>query len=159
MSGSSARIHLAATDYPHPASPDATATMKANRRRDARPELALRSVLYRRDFRFRVDDRIVLATLRVRADVVFRRERVAVLIDGRFWHGCPDRGRIPVSNQEYWQSKFWSIKSFRSAAGECLECGNTSRPRTRPRSCCCNRPATGRNLARRLGVAEDMAHG
>lgn len=38
-------------------------------------------------------------------DFVFRRERVAVFVDGCFWHGCPRHGRIPDSRREYWLPK------------------------------------------------------
>lgn len=39
-------------------------------------------------------------------DFVFRRERVAVFVDGCFWHKCPDCFRQPTSNEEYWEKKF-----------------------------------------------------
>jgi DNA mismatch endonuclease (patch repair protein) len=38
-------------------------------------------------------------------DFVFRRERVAVFVDGCFWHGCDEHGRKPTSNQGYWNAK------------------------------------------------------
>src|SRR6266704_3667265 len=38
-------------------------------------------------------------------DFVFRRERVAVFVDGCFWHGCPKHGRTPDSNRGYWLPK------------------------------------------------------
>jgi DNA mismatch endonuclease (patch repair protein) len=41
----------------------------------------------------------------VRPDIVFTRSRVAVFVDGCFWHGCPDHGEIPVANREFWASK------------------------------------------------------
>jgi DNA mismatch endonuclease (patch repair protein) len=42
---------------------------------------------------------------RVRPDIVFARSRVAVFVDGCFWHGCPDHGEMPVSNREFWEAK------------------------------------------------------
>lgn len=42
----------------------------------------------------------------MRADIVFVRQRVAVFMDGCFWHNCPDRGSLPVSNASYWEAKF-----------------------------------------------------
>lgn len=79
-------------------------TMTANRSRDTAPELRIRSELHRRGLRFRVDI-APLNTLRRRADVVFTRARVAVFIDGCFWHGCPKHFVAPKTNAEYWQQK------------------------------------------------------
>lgn len=79
--------------------------MQANRRRDTRPELALRSALHRAGFRYRCDFRIDLPAGRVRPDVVFTRKRVAVFVDGCFWHCCPEHGSKPSVNQSYWSPK------------------------------------------------------
>jgi DNA mismatch endonuclease, patch repair protein len=73
-------------------------------RRDTAPELALRSELHRRGLRFRVD-RPPLAGLRSRADIVFGRARVAVYVDGCFWHSCPEHGTSPKANAEWWEQK------------------------------------------------------
>lgn len=78
--------------------------MKGNRGRDTTPEITLRSILHRQGLRFRKHQR-PLATLRCDADIVFARERVAVFIDGCFWHGCPAHGRSPKRNGEYWGAK------------------------------------------------------
>jgi len=78
--------------------------MQGNRKRDTRPELALRSELHRRGLRYRVDAS-PLPGLRCRADVVFTRLQVAVFIDGCFWHGCPEHGTKPNTNASYWQAK------------------------------------------------------
>jgi DNA mismatch endonuclease (patch repair protein) len=43
--------------------------------------------------------------LKVRPDVVFSRWRVAVFVDGCFWHGCPEHQRVPQRNREYWVPK------------------------------------------------------
>ena len=80
--------------------------MRANRRRDTGPEIALRSALHRRGLRFRTDYRIDVPGVRVRADIVFRRERIAVLVDGCYWHSCPEHGRVPAANRAYWVQKF-----------------------------------------------------
>jgi DNA mismatch endonuclease (patch repair protein) len=79
-------------------------SMQANKSRDTRPELAVRRALHSRGFRYRVSVRPV-ATLRRSADIVFRRDRIAVFIDGCFWHGCPTHYREPTLNKQYWQSK------------------------------------------------------
>jgi DNA mismatch endonuclease (patch repair protein) len=74
------------------------------RRRDTRPEVRLRSELHRRGLRFRVDD-APIPGLRSRADIVFRPSRVAVFVDGCFWHSCSDHGTVPVNNSEFWSRK------------------------------------------------------
>jgi DNA mismatch endonuclease (patch repair protein) len=80
--------------------------MRANRRRDTAPERAVRSLLHARGLRYRVDFPIRVAGSRpIRADIAFPRARIAVFIDGCFWHGCPDHGTMPVANAEYWGSK------------------------------------------------------
>jgi DNA mismatch endonuclease, patch repair protein len=77
--------------------------MQGQRRRDTAPELALRSLLHRQGLRFRVDD--PLPGLRRRADLVFARARVAVFVDGCFWHGCPDHASWPRANARWWKQK------------------------------------------------------
>jgi len=78
--------------------------MQATRRRDTAPEMALRRELYRRGLRYRVDVP-VLPGLRRRADLVFSRQRVAVFVDGCFWHGCPQHGTQSRSNPDFWRNK------------------------------------------------------
>lgn len=89
---------------PAPSSPGARATMRANRRRDTGPELALRRELHRRGMRYRVDLAPVTG-LRCRPDVVFTRTRVAVFVDGCFWHSCPLHATSPKANGRWWQDK------------------------------------------------------
>ncbi len=79
--------------------------MRRNRRRDSRAELLVRAELHRRGFRYRVDHRVQTATCVVRPDVVLTRARVAVFIDGCFWHRCPRHGVTPRANAEYWRAK------------------------------------------------------
>lgn len=79
--------------------------MQANRRRDTKPELLLRSALHRAGFRYRCDLRIDLPGGRVRPDIVFTRRKVAVFVDGCFWHCCPEHGSQPAVNQGYWSPK------------------------------------------------------
>lgn len=79
--------------------------MSTQRSKDTGPELALRSALHRKGLRYRVHVR-PLPSLRRQADVVFARHRVAVFIDGCFWHGCPDHGRRRHEvNGWYWPEK------------------------------------------------------
>lgn len=80
-------------------------SMKSNRRVDTIPERRLRSALHAQGLRFRKDYRIDLPTLRVRADVAFPRQRVAVFVDGCFWHRCPEHATDPVRNSDFWAAK------------------------------------------------------
>jgi DNA mismatch endonuclease (patch repair protein) len=80
--------------------------MQANRRRDTRPEVAIRSMLHARGLRFRIDRPIPVRQGRpIRPDLVFSASRVAVFVDGCFWHGCPVHGTSPKTNADYWLSK------------------------------------------------------
>lgn len=79
--------------------------MRGNRSRDTRPELALRRELHRRGLRYRVGVRIDGATIAVRPDVAFSRRRVAVFVDGCFWHCCPEHGTAPRTNADHWTTK------------------------------------------------------
>lgn len=80
--------------------------MEANRRADTKPELALRAALHAHGLRFRKDYPVRLNGGRpTRLDVAFTRARVAVLLDGCFWHSCPVHGQTPKENAEYWRPK------------------------------------------------------
>ncbi|MDU0366877.1 very short patch repair endonuclease [Microbacterium sp. KSW4-17] len=94
-------------------------SMRSNRRRDTGPELAVRRELHRRGLRYRVDLRPV-AHLRTRADIVFTRQRIAVYIDGCFWHGCPVHGTSPTSNASYWLPKLQANKERDAAVNVAL---------------------------------------
>ncbi len=80
------------------------AIMRANRARDTRPELEVRRRLHALGLRFRKHRRPV-PHIRCEADVVFARSRVAVFVDGCFWHGCPEHGHTPRKNAQYWRAK------------------------------------------------------
>jgi DNA mismatch endonuclease (patch repair protein) len=81
--------------------------MAAIRRRDTRPEKRIRSLLHQQGLRFRVDHPIRIGIARpIRADVVFTRCKLAVFIDGCYWHGCPAHGaRDGGANAAYWGPK------------------------------------------------------
>lgn len=96
---------------PHPLSKDSWAssdaarrTMQGNRRRDTAPELAVRRLLHAAGCRYRVDVQ-PLPGLRRRADIVFARHKLAVFIDGCYWHGCSMHGTTPRTNSDYWSAK------------------------------------------------------
>lgn len=93
-----------ASGTPLPSSDEARRRMEATGRRDTAAEMALRSVLHRRGLRFRVDQAPIRGVRR-RADIVFRKARVAVYVDGCFWHCCPVHGTWPKANAEWWREK------------------------------------------------------
>lgn len=78
--------------------------MECQLRRDTKPELALRRAVWRRGLRYRVDI-APLPKMRRRADLVFTRARVAVYVDGCFWHSCPDHATTPKANRDWWLEK------------------------------------------------------
>lgn len=78
--------------------------MMATKRRDTPGELRLRQALHRMGLRYSIDAP-PLPDLRRRADVLFRRDRVAVFVDGCFWHGCPRHKSQPKANAEWWRAK------------------------------------------------------
>lgn len=79
--------------------------MRAIRRRDSAAERALRSELHRRGYRFRVDYPVPVEGRSPRPDLAFTRLRLAVFVDGCFWHGCPEHGGQPKQNAHYWRPK------------------------------------------------------
>src|SRR5436305_11073931 len=91
--------------YPHPTTPSMTAIMKGNRRIDTRPEVALRSELHRRGLRFRKEVALRPGQRLRRVDIVFPAVRLAVFVDGCFWHRCPEHGNQPRANTGYWSVK------------------------------------------------------
>jgi DNA mismatch endonuclease (patch repair protein) len=82
-----------------------TAIMRGNRRVNTRPEVALRSELHRRGLRFRKEVGLRPANRLRRVDVVFPAVRLAVFVDGCFWHACPTHGNTPRVNTDYWSHK------------------------------------------------------
>jgi DNA mismatch endonuclease (patch repair protein) len=93
-------------DYPHPSSQGRSANMKANRRTDTKPEMVLRRALHRLGYRYRKDYRLDLdGGRRVRPDIVFTARKLAVFVDGCFWHACPEHGSKPKNNEWYWTPK------------------------------------------------------
>ena len=78
--------------------------MSSQRSRDTGPEMRLRRALFSRGFRYRVHV-APLPGLRRSADIVFPRQRLAIFVDGCYWHGCPDHGTQPRVNASYWSAK------------------------------------------------------
>lgn len=99
-----------ASRRPQPSSDEARRRMESTGRRDTAAEMALRSVLHRRGLRFRVDQAPIRGVRR-RADIVFRKARVAVYVDGCFWHCCPVHGTWPKANADWWREKLEANKA------------------------------------------------
>lgn len=78
--------------------------MVANRRVNTGPELRLRRRLHAAGLRYRIDAPLPFDRRR-RADVVFPRQRIAVFVDGCFWHGCPEHYVAPKANSAFWRQK------------------------------------------------------
>lgn len=78
--------------------------MRSNRSRDTKPELALRSAVHALGLRYRVAAR-PLPEIRRTADLVFTRAKVAVFLDGCFWHGCPEHHTKAATNAGFWADK------------------------------------------------------
>jgi DNA mismatch endonuclease, patch repair protein len=91
-------------DNPVPSSNAALRRMKAAKSKDTAPEKALRSAIHSRGLRYSIDIR-PLKELNRRADIVFRSAKVAIFVDGCFWHGCPIHGTQSKSNAEFWRIK------------------------------------------------------
>lgn len=94
----------AAALSPPPTSDAARQRMVRQARRDTAPELAIRSQLHAGGLRYRVGVK-PLPSLRRTADIVFTRARVAVFVDGCFWHQCPNHSRAAKSNANWWSAK------------------------------------------------------
>jgi len=90
---------------PAPSSEAARSRMRSQRRAGTGPELALRQALWRRGLRYRVDAAVPVPGVRRRADLLFSGPRVAVFVDGCFWHACPEHGTAPRANAWYWGPK------------------------------------------------------
>lgn len=78
--------------------------MSRQKARDTGVELALRRALHALGLRYRVHRRPI-AAVRREADVVFTRAKVAVFVDGCFWHGCPEHATWPKTNADFWRAK------------------------------------------------------
>ncbi len=70
-------------------------------RSSTKPELALRRELHGRGLRFRVNH----PGLPGRPDLAFTRAKLAIFVDGCFWHRCPEHGTLPRNNRDWWQQK------------------------------------------------------
>ncbi|MGW5740260.1 very short patch repair endonuclease [Amycolatopsis sp. NPDC003861] len=78
--------------------------MSRQKSRNTQVELALRKALHAAGLRYRIHRRPV-SGVRREADIIFVGAKVAVFVDGCFWHGCPDHATWPKNNAEFWQAK------------------------------------------------------
>jgi DNA mismatch endonuclease (patch repair protein) len=78
--------------------------MRTLKRKDNDAELAVRRLLHAAGYRYRVHYPVPGRPRRT-IDIAFTRPKVAVFIDGCFWHGCPEHGTQPTSNAQWWSAK------------------------------------------------------
>jgi DNA mismatch endonuclease (patch repair protein) len=83
--------------------------MQATRQRNTAAEVSLQVALTASGLEYCVDKNPI-SGIRRRADLVFEDARVAVFVDGCFWHGCPKHGTLPKTNAEWWRKKIWTNK-------------------------------------------------
>lgn len=91
-------------ESPPASSPEAKRRMQRQSSSETKPEMAIRRELHRRGLRYRVGVR-PLPEVRRTADLVFRKHKVAVYVDGCFWHVCPKHSTWPKLNTDWWEAK------------------------------------------------------
>ncbi|MEU4155935.1 very short patch repair endonuclease [Actinoplanes sp. NPDC026670] len=95
---------MAANQRPVPSSVGVSGRMSRQRRRDTAPEVQIRRLLHAAGLRFRVTWPIP-GMPRRSMDIAFTKARVAVFVDGCFWHVCPEHATMPAANSEWWAEK------------------------------------------------------
>ena len=94
--------------------------MRSNRGKDTLPELLARSALHKAGYRF-FKNRKPLAGVRCEVDIIFVRARLAIFIDGCFWHGCPTHATWPATNRDWWAQKLNSNRARDKANSQALQ--------------------------------------
>ena len=89
--------------------------MSAIQSKNTKPELRLRKALWAKVLRFRVQYG------KEKIDIAFPSKKIAVFVDGCFWHGCPIHSHLPKSNEEYWVPKLKKNIERDKAKNERLE--------------------------------------
>lgn len=92
-----------------PSSHEASLRMARVRQKGTRCEVELRRALHARGLRYRLQVPLLTKPRRV-ADIVFTRRKLAIFVDGCFWHGCPEHGTSPKSNADFWRDKIETNK-------------------------------------------------
>jgi DNA mismatch endonuclease, patch repair protein len=97
--------------------------MSAQLSQNTKIEVRLRSALHARGLRYRLHQR-PLSRHRRYADIVFGRAKVAIYVDGCFWHGCPQHATWPKRNAEFWREKIEAnIRRDRATDASLVEAG------------------------------------
>ena len=107
-------------ERPLPSSEQVSQQMKRMPRKNSGPEVRLRRELHSRGLRFRVNLRGLPGT----PDIAFTRAKIAVFVDGCFWHRCPRHGVLPKANRDWWREKLdRNVERDRRKDGELEELG------------------------------------
>ena len=109
-----------AQTMPPASSEGVSSRMRQQRRRDTAPELLVRRELFACGLRYRIHYPVPGLQRRT-IDVAFPKRKLAVFIDGCFWHGCPDHGTSPRANYEWWTSKIDGNRARDLQTTEALE--------------------------------------
>ena len=91
--------------------------MSCIRGKNTKPEITIRKILWSRGKRYRVHDRTVFGT----PDMSNKKRKLAVFIDGCFWHGCSMCYKEPKTNREYWRNKITANRQRRITVKNCLQ--------------------------------------
>jgi len=78
--------------------------MSRVRCKNTKIELLVRKAIWKRGKRYRIHD----STLPGIPDISVKRARLAVFLDGCFWHGCPLHSKLPKTNRSFWKNKILS---------------------------------------------------
>ena len=84
--------------------PEKSEAMRRVRTTGTAPEIELRRRLHRSGLRFRIGYPVP-GRPRRSIDIAFTKRKLAVFVDGCFWHGCPLHGSTPKTNEAYWKEK------------------------------------------------------
>jgi len=88
-------------------SPETSRRMAKVRQKGTDAEIALRREIRKMGLRYRVDYEVLKKPRRI-ADIAFPRRKIAIFVDGCFWHGCPEHATWPKQNAEFWRQKIES---------------------------------------------------
>lgn len=106
--------------HPGASTPEISIRMRSFPRRDTLPELALRRLLHSSGYRYRLHYPVPGRRRRT-IDIAFTRYRIAIFLDGCFWHGCPEHGDLPAANREWWKHKIQVTKARDADTADSLQ--------------------------------------